>query len=353
MLNVLDLFCGCGGLSSGFHSEKHFNIVCAIDIWKDALKTYSFNYPKTKTILGDISMSDIKNKIITEFQNLSCDIIIGGPPCQSFSMAGKRNIEDPRGVLFEDYIELVKNLNPKLCIIENVKGILSMKHYKDNLTENDKIFIKKYEESKKGVTSDKSIISNYYEKVVDKIINRFAELGYKIEYKVLDCSFYGVPQKRERVIFIATRLDCDILFPKPTHTIETMKCVKETIDDLKDKEEDVEWSHIFSKHSENVKEKIKNTKIGTSMSQKYNDAFFKCDPNKPSRTVKENHGGVFLHYEKNRVMTPRELARLQSFPDTFHFCGTKSSILKQIGNAVPPQLSIHLATVILQMCCFN
>jgi site-specific DNA-cytosine methylase len=294
-------------------------------------------------------------------------------------MAGKRDKNDPRGKLFEQYIQLVEQLNPKICIIENVKGILSMKHYKNNITPNEKKLITKYEDSKckdslfqkqikemynkKNLTlKEKNLIKKYedwknlekqiipyYEKVIDKIMKQFKKLGYKIEYKVLDSSLFGVPQKRERVIFIASRFDYDIVFPMPTNTIENMKTVKEAIDDLKNMDENNKWSHIFSNHCDDVIKKIQNTKIGESMNKKYNDAFFKCDPNKPSRTVKENHGGVFLHYEKNRVMTPRELARLQSFNDDFLFYGTKSSILKQIGNAVPPKLSEHLAQIILQM----
>jgi len=341
-INVLDLFCGCGGFSEGFKSEP-FSIVCANDIWKDALLTYQQNKPNVKTILGDISKEDIKDEIINEFKNKSCDIMIGGPPCQSFSMAGKRERNDPRGKLFEDYLLLVEKLKPKVCLIENVKGILSMKHYKDNLSDSQKEMIENYEKTK-----DKQIelsIQPLYEKVVTKICNRFKTLGYNIEYKVLDCSCYNIAQKRERVIFIASCIESVITFPIPNNTKIS---VKDAIDDLKERKEDKSLSHLFSKHSDEMIEKIKKTKIGECLNKKYNDAFFKCDPTKPSRTVKENHGGVFLHYEKNRVMTPRELARLQSFQDDFLFCGTKSSILKQIGNAVPPQLSKSLAETVLR-----
>lgn len=330
MINILDLFCGCGGLSYGFKSNPNFNIICANDIWKDALETYKLNNPYIKTILGDISNPDIKNQIVKEFNNKECDLIIGGVPCQSFSIAGKRDINDPRGILFKDYIKLVELLNPKLCIIENVKGILSMKHYKDDLNEKYKLLEK-----------DLKI------KVIDKIIYAFKILGYKTEYKVLDCSLYGIPQKRERVIFIMSRLKNEIIFPLPNY--QNIVTVRDAIDDLKNKKENKELSHLFSRHCKEMIEKIKNTKIGECMNKNYNDAFFKCDPDKPSRTIKENHGSVFLHYEKNRVMTPRELARLQSFQDDFLFYGSKTSILKQIGNAVPPLLSTHLASVVIQM----
>ena len=120
--------------------------------------------------------------------------------------------------------------------------------------------------------------------------------------------------------------------------------MREAIDDLKDKKEDYEdLQQIYTSHNDAFIEKIKNTSIGKSVNPKYTEAFFRCNPDEPSNTVKENHGGVFVHYEKNRVMTPRELARLQSFPDDFKFKGTKSNILVQLGNAVPCGLSHAIA----------
>ncbi|MGA1248623.1 MAG: DNA cytosine methyltransferase, partial [Candidatus Nanopelagicales bacterium] len=134
-------------------------------------------------------------------------------------------------------------------------------------------------------------------------------------------------------------------FPAPTHlqntdsaeTIEKWKTVKEAIDDLKNAKEDTVWNHIFTRHSKEFLGKIRRTRIGES-ALGFSDAFHRCNPDMPSRTVKENHGGVFIHYQKHRVMTPRELARLQSFADDFIFEGSKSQILVQIGNAVPPLL---------------
>ena len=192
------------------------------------------------------------------------------------------------------------------------------------------------------------IDKKYMEPVTDKIIHRFKECGYKdVHFKVLNAANYGVPQRRERVIFIGKRDNVDIDYnknnshPVTTHSEkneENKKCwktVKDAIGYLENKAENKDTNHIFSNHSNNMKQKIEKVNIGESLYKTYGDAFHKCDPDKPSRTVKENHGGVFLHYKNPRCMTPRELADLQSFPKDFIFKGSKSDILKQIGNAVP------------------
>ena len=124
--------------------------------------------------------------------------------------------------------------------------------------------------------------------------------------------------------------------------------MREAIDDIKDLPEDVDFNHIFTKCGKEFLNKIKKTKIGTSVFEGYRDAYYRSFPDEPSNTVKENHGGVFIHYEKNRFMTPRELARLQSFDDNFIFNGSKNQILVQIGNAVPPLLGYQIANAILE-----
>jgi len=187
--------------------------------------------------------------------------------------------------------------------------------------------------------------------VTDIIKDRFKKMGYNVNMKLLNSANYGVPQKRERVIFIGVKknLKKDISFPNPTHSndeespLPKWVTVKNAIDDLKNMDENKDIQQIYTNHSNSIVEKIKKTPIGSSMNPKYTEAFFRCDPNKPSNTVKENHGGVFLHYEKPRVMTPRELARLQSFPDDFIFKGSKSCMLVQLGNAVPCKLGQAIA----------
>jgi len=379
---VLDLFAGCGGLSQGFE-QAGFEIVAGNDILEHAGKTYQRNHPNSKFFLGDITDPKMKKQIIDYMKEKGCDVIIGGPPCQAYSMAGLRDPNDPRGRLFEEYVEIVKELQPKIFVMENVKGILTMKHESDDLEEEQKKEIqelrdvekekaellllrkqsknnsekfkfteldeKRLEELKERVRELKATMESHQEKVTDKIVKRFKKLGYDVEFKLLNSANYGVPQKRERVIFIGKKNGGKITHPEPTHSengengLKKWKTIKEAIGDLEDKKEDVEFNHILTYHNSEFLEKIKNTPIGKSVFGNYSDAFFKAYPNEPSRTVKENHGGVFVHYKNNRVMTPRELARLQSFPDDFIFEGSKSQQLVQIGNAVPVGLAKAVA----------
>lgn len=386
LMNCFELFAGCGGLGYGFHKEG-FNIVACNELEQQIANTYIRNFPETDVIVGDITGIDIKNKVYEAFENKVCDVILGGPPCVAYSMAGHRNSRDPRGQLFKDYIDIVKELKPKVFIMENVKGILTIKHDKPNLTESEKIIADKYytlEKQKLQIQSEKKSLSSKFtgdeivkEKkrldkelrilnkeiknmdkelsefrmnVTDIIKNTLSDLGYKVDMKLLNSADYGVPQKRERVIFIGVRndIDANINYPEPTHSKTggdkpKWISVRDAIDDLKDIDNNNNFSQIYTKHSNDFIEKIKNTEIGKSVNPKYTEAFFRCKPDEPSNTVKENHGGVFIHYEKHRVMTPRELARLQSFPDDFIFEGSKSKILVQLGNAVPCKLSQAIA----------
>ena len=313
---ALDLFAGCGGFSEGF--RHYFDIVVANDIWEPALKTYRHNHKDTKIILGDICDRNIKKDILQNFKDKKCDVIIGGPPCQGFSMAGFRKKDDPRNKLILEYIDIVKTLKPKVLIIENVKGLISMKN------ENG-------------------------EHIVDIVKKEFKKIGYNVEFRVLNVADYGVPQKRERVIFIGSKDIENIRFPKKMYSENSYKTVEWAISDLENVKEDVTINHIFTKHSNEFVKKIRNTPINKSVMKSYSDAFFRLNPKLPSRTVKENHGGVFVHYKNDRVMTPRELARLQSFRDGFIFKGTKSQILVQIGNAVPPLFAKKLAKELIKV----
>jgi DNA (cytosine-5)-methyltransferase 1 len=388
MYKVLDLFAGCGGLSKGFELAG-FNIVAGNDILDHAGETYKRNHPNTKFFLGDITNEEMKKQIISYMKEKGCDVIIGGPPCQAYSMAGLRDPNDPRGRLFEEYVEIVKELQPKVFVMENVKGILTINHDRDNLTDEEKRKLeelrnaekeradllllrkqhknnpekykyteadeKRLEEIKDEVKRLKNHLGDFQEKVTDKIIKRFNNLGYDVKFKLLNSANYGVPQKRERVIFIGKKKNGKITHPEPTHSengengLKKWVSVKEAIGDLEDKKEDINFNHIMTSHNEEFTEKINNTPIGKSVFGNYSDAFFKAYPDQPSRTVKENHGGVFVHYNHNRVMTPRELARLQSFPDDFIFEGSKSKQLVQIGNAVPVGLAKAIAEHIKEL----
>ena len=386
-MNCFELFAGCGGLGHGFHKEN-FNIVVANELEENIAVTYKHNFPDTNVIVGDVTQKSIKEKIYKAFENKDCDVILGGPPCVAYSMSGHRNSRDPRGQLFKDYVEFVKVLKPKVFVMENVKGILTILHDKPNLIPEEKKLADEYyvlEEEKLKLSAEKKQLSvkkkkntsipvvrnkrlmkevnskikkmkndipKFRMKVTDIITTTFENMGYNVQMKLLNSANYGVPQKRERVIFVGVINDITEKFEYPlsTHNKEGIDgklkwiSVKEAIDDLKDLPEDFEnLQQIYTKHTPKFIQKIENTEIGSSVLKKYSEAFYRCYPDRPSNTVKENHGGVFVHYEKNRVMTPRELARLQSFPDDFIFKGTKSSMLIQLGNAVPCGLSNAIA----------
>lgn len=368
---VTELFSSCGGMSKGFENAG-FEIKVANEIWEPAARTYVRNHSKTKMILGDITKPEIKEEVISLSKENSVDVIIGGPPCQAYSVAGLRKPNDPRGKLFEDYITVVEEVQPKIFVMENVRGLLSIWTEKENLSEEEMKEINKFNELKEKkvelilkrrksktspnvkftkedekeisrldeeIKNQHKIVLPFQEKLIEKIKRKFHSIGYKVDYKVLNAANYGVPQLRERVIIIGTRYDIPIKFPKETFTKENWITVREAIDDLKDIDEDVKINHLIMNHSKEFLKKIKSIKCGKSLFGVYSHAFNKPNPDHPSKTVKENHGSVFLHYEKNRAMTPRELARLQSFPDDFFFDGAKNQVLVQIGNAVPPRLA--------------
>lgn len=392
--NALDLFSGCGGLSKGLEMAG-FRVVAANDVWEPAARTFIQNHPKALFILGDITCEEVRNRIVAAFEGRSCDLITGGPPCQAYSMAGARNVDDKRGHLFEDYVEIVRRLRPKVFVMENVKGILTMEHDRRDLSpadwkrlsrvkelekERSALLLRRkqskntirfsfsardedrLETVKRELQAAAALGAGLREKVTSKIVRRFKEIGYKVEFRTLNAADYGVPQKRERVIFMGADKDIPIVFPAPTHQEDSKEnpdlsghalppwiTVRQAIGDLKNAPENVEWSHIYTKHKKDFIRRIHDTPVGGSVFDGFSDAWYRSPPDEPSRTVKENHGGVFVHYEEDRVMTPRELARLQSFPDDFLFESSKSMVLKQIGNAVPPLLGKAIGKAVLKM----
>ena len=311
-INMIDLFSGAGGLTLGF-VKQNFYPVFTVENWQDALKTYNFNF-NTNVSPKDITDLNVINEM--KSINLNSELVIGGFPCQGFSMAGKRSKDDPRNKLYEYTVDVIVKTQPKVFVLENVKGILSYK-------ENDGIY------------------------VVDKIRNLLTNNNYYVNYVLLDASKFGVPQKRERVIFIGSSNEnkhlVDIVINNLKSTNLKIKTVREAIYDLEDKANNEVPNHIITNHSLEMKKRLWEIPEGKSLYADYSDAFRKLYYDKPSYTVKENHGGVHVHPIKGRVLTPRELARLQSFPDDFIFLGTKSSTLKQIGNAVPVALAEVIA----------
>lgn len=306
-LTFVDLFSGAGGITKGLELAG-LNGVCGLDWFEAAGKTYrrNFNHPFVE---GDIKLDSKKKEfydtVKEQLNGRKLNVVAGGFPCQGFSMAGNRIVEDPRNSLYKDLLDIVINLKPEFVVCENVVGLRSML---------------------KG-------------KVEEMIIEDFKEAGYEMNVTVLRAADYGVPQKRDRVIFIGNRINKKNYHPKPFLSPENYMTTGEAISDLMDLEDIPEFNHVQTKHRPDMAERMLALEEGKSLYKGYSDAWKKCPWNEASCTIKENHGGVNVHPKLPRVLTAREMARIQSFPDDFIFEGPKNKQLVQLGNAVPPLLS--------------
>jgi DNA (cytosine-5)-methyltransferase 1 len=310
----VDLFCGAGGITCGLEMAG-FEGVMGLDILPAAIETYDHNNSHPG-FLGDISKPEIKRQFIDgvkkKLGGRELDLLCGGFPCQGFSLSGYRVVEDPRNQLYSDLLDIVAELNPKYILMENVKGLRSM-------------------------------LNGQVEK---KIVKDVEAAGYSVNVTVLNSANYEVPQKRERVIFIGNRIGALNMHPKPLLKESEYVTTKSAIKDLMIVNEKPEINHLMTKHSKIMQNRISDVPEGQSLYSKYSDSWKKCPWNAPSCTIKENHGGVNLHPKLPRVLTPREMARLQSFPDDYIFKGTKSKQLVQLGNAVPPLMAKALGLAI-------
>lgn len=305
-MTFVDLFCGAGGLSKGLEMAG-LEGICGLDWFNEACMTYNRNFDHP-FINGDIKDPENKKKfydtVRDQLNGRHLSIVAGGFPCQGFSMAGNRIVDDPRNSLYKELIEIVVELQPDFVICENVKGLRTML---DGLVEK-------------------------------KIIADFKEIGYEMNVTTLCAADYYTPQKRERVIFIGNRKGLKNFHPKPMLAPSEYITTGQAISDLIDHPTDPAFNHVPTKHREDMAKRILETPEGQSLYKGYSDAWKKCPWDAPSCTIKENHGGVNLHPKLPRVLTAREMARLQSFPDNFIFEGKKNKQLVQIGNAVPPLL---------------
>ena len=305
-MTFVDLFCGAGGLSKGLEMAG-LEGICGLDWFAEACMTYERNFSHP-FVNGDIKMPETKIRfyetVKAKLGGRHLSIVAGGFPCQGFSMAGNRIVDDPRNSLYLELIEIVNYLRPDFVICENVKGLRSM----------------------------------LGGKVEEKIISDFQEIGYKMNVTVLCAADYYTPQKRERVIFIGNRIGATNYHPQPLLAPAQYITTGQAISDLINHPEDEAFNHVPTRHNEEMAQRILATPEGASLYKGYSDAWKKCPWNEPSCTIKENHGGVNLHPKLPRVLTAREMARLQSFPDDFIFMGKKNKQLVQIGNAVPPLL---------------
>ncbi len=350
--NILDLFSGVGGLSYGFSKLENFNVILANEIEKDISVAYKMNYPDVKMLNCDIS--DITEEVLlSSLQGEKVDIIIGGPPCQSYSTLGKRKM-DKRAKLFIEYKRILKILKPQVFIFENVVGILSMD--KGNLFK--------------------------------EIQKEFEELGYSLKYKVLNAVDYGVPQYRERVFLVGVNGENNFNYPSPTHgeNLKNYVSLKDAIGDLpilksgqkkdfyeknisngfldfvRKDENNILTEHSAPKNGEHLVKIMETLKDGESKEDLpeeirpksgYKNTYAKLWWEKPSTTITRNFAcpssSRCIHPRDSRAMTIREGARLQSFPDDYIFYGSDTMKKLEIGNAVPPLLSIAIANELLKV----
>ena len=325
-LTYIDLFCGAGGFSLGF-DKAGFRNVFSVDIEKEFCKTYKKNFPTHTLVTQDITkLSDEEIKSLAIGNDV--DVIIGGPPCQGFSIAGnigRKFVDDPRNKLFKEFVRVVDIVKPKYFIMENVARLYT---HNNNQTRQE-------------------------------IIKDFEALGYKVKCEVLNSADYGVPQVRKRVIFIGTRSSVEIQFPAKSHE-QIHKSVKEALQSLpklNSGEESNILNHKAMNHTEQMLQKMSFVQDGGTrehipkdLRPKSGDArkYIRYDSTKPSITITGDMRKVF-HYSQNRALSVRELARLQSFPDSFEFKGNSISQQQQVGNAVPPLMAEALANSIKEM----
>lgn len=337
-LNVIDLFCGAGGLSYGFQ-EAGFNVLLGIDNDSKALETFELNHRGAKSICGDITQIKYEHDIKKIIGDEKIDVIIGGPPCQGFSLSGPRNFNDPRNKLYLSYMRLVEEIQPYAFVIENVPGLVNL----------------------------------FDGTVKDNIIRKFSNLGYTVQFKILCSADYGVPQKRRRVIFVGIKDGKKYEYPKTLGQEITCEMALSDLPSLINitgserqdysceplcdyqrlmrKNSNKVYNHVAADHSDKVKKIISMVPDGGNYkdlpdnyrnTRNFHVAWTRFASDKPAPTIDTGHRHHF-HYKYNRVPTVRECARLQSFPDDFVFLGNKTQQFRQVGNAVPPLMAQAIA----------
>ncbi len=343
-MKLLDLFCGAGGLSYGFE-RAGFDIALGADMNAPALETFQRNHRYTETICGDLTNEEIKTDIIQKAKQLGVRGILGGPPCQGFSLKGKKlGLQDERNFLFREYLKLVEAIEPDFIVMENVKALVNT-------------------------------ANGYF---LTQIEQELRHLGLKPQIKVLNARDFGVPQNRERVFIIAMKNQNFDFFRLPeSRAVNVIDAISD-LHFLESGEGAFEQEYLFSEKSAYQHEMRQNsnklfnhqatnhneialTKLrmippeGDKSSlpselhgkQQFGTTWSRLKWHEPSPTIDTRFdtpsNGCNSHPELHRAITPREAARLQSFPDNFVFYGKKTEICKQIGNAVPPKLAYAIA----------
>ncbi|MEL7663232.1 MAG: DNA cytosine methyltransferase [Methanosarcina mazei] len=359
---AVDLFCGAGGLTEGLKNAG-FLVVSAVEKDSAASETYAENHPNVNLIKNDIRKLDTTSILKgTGVSRRAVDLLAGGPPCQGFSVSNMktRNMENPNNQLIYEFLRIVKEMNPKWVLLENVAGL--------------KLF-------KKGV-------------VVEELIKCFNILGYKMEPVVLNAVNFGVPQNRERVFFIGTRTKSRINFIEKLRNtiIETPLTVEEAISDLPELENGNSICEIKyikppqNKYQRNMREKVdlnvRNNLVSRNSplileryryinqgenwravlerrpdlmanygdpSRCHSGIYRRLLEDKPSIVISNYRKNMLIHPRQDRGLSVREAARLQSFPDHYLFKGPLSLQQQQVANAVPPLLGESVAREIIKM----
>lgn len=337
-ISALSLFSGCGGFSLGF-SAAGFHVKGYLELEDYLRQIYKLNFPDSLELGSDIT--EISTNLLESFRERIgvVDVIIGGPPCQGFSLSGKRLIADPRNVLFKHYLRFVDVFRPKLAVLENVRVLTSMKNPEGQ-------FVK------------------------DEISEEFRKHGYKIRCFEINAKDYGIPQHRERVMFIAVRNDISAApsLPEKTHgqasdifsSVLPYRTFADACSDLafiESGEKSADDLHEAVKHPAHVIEWLWNVPEGCSAHDNedpnkrppsgYNTTYKRQVWSEPASTVQTTFGMISgcrnVHPIATRSLTIREAARIQSFPDSYKFTGNLGAIRTGIGNAVPPLLAYQIA----------
>jgi len=357
-VSVLDLFSGVGGLSYGFEHSEMFQVAAANEILHPMAEAYRLNHPQVEMFEGDIHDLDRAALKSRGIDPKSIEVIVGGPPCQAYSTVGKRLLDDPRGALFQEYYRLLRDIRPKVFIFENVKGLVSMN---------------------KG-------------ELLPTIVQLFETLDYKVQFRVLNAADYGAPQMRERVIIVGTLPEVRFAFPEPTHgspvaianqfpnDLVPWVTLRDAISDLPvieaggkatkylDKPKNdfqremrrdaplLLQDHDAASHGKGLLDLIRLIPEGGSPQDileefrpksGFANTYSRLWWDRPSTTVTRNLGtpssSRCIHPEADRGLTTREGARIQCFPDSYRFFGSRSEKNLQIGNAVATRLSAALA----------
>jgi DNA (cytosine-5)-methyltransferase 1 len=308
MVTVISTFAGCGGSSLGYHWAG-FKELLAIDFDQNSCDTFRLNFPDVPCWQRDIKT--ITAQEILEFCNIKpgeLDVLDGSPPCQGFSTAGKRRLNDPRNDLFLDFIRLIEGLQPKVFLMENVSGM----------------------------------IKGGYKGKFNEILRSLRDCGYRVKCKLMNAMWYEVPQSRERVIFIGVRNDLGIE-PSYPESLKEFISVEKALKDIDNK--------TYCKESKNMQELWHKMKIGGdgALGMKCDRSHFntkKIHPKKPSNTLPKlimASGSLIMHYSEPRSLTIEEAKRLSSFPDEYIFIGKFEEQWARIGNAVMPKMMYHIA----------